>query len=182
MDVRSFVLIHRLARFATLLSIPLAITIAHFLDAITLKKSVIVALTVLAIFLLPLFLDSLARIQRVTNYDNNQVLGDVRELGRVLKTLPNKDIYFYKDTREFGLLKFYFDFNEDGRLKLLFDKPCESISGAYVVIDDNLSYFEGQPYSNCLRNPPQNWQLISVITKADQGTYGMFDPKIYYAP
>ncbi len=183
MDIGRFVLIHRLTRFITILSIPMSLVIAHFLDVLIGKKPFVVMLVILGLFFLPLFLDSLARIDLVTSYENNQILGDTRELCSVLKTLPKKDIYFYQFTREFGLLKFYFNFDEDNQLKLLYDKPCDSIRNAYVVTDDNRWFFEGGPeYPECFKNPPENWKLIATIEKADEGIYRRFDPKIYYVP
>lgn len=180
MNITRYVLIHRLERFITVLSIPMVIIIAHFLDVLVWKKSILLTIVILALFILPLFFDSLRRIESVTNYENNQILGDIREIYRMLMTLPKKDIYFYQYTREFGLLKFYFNFDEEGKLKLLYDKPCDSIKNAYVVTDDNHWFFEGgSEYPECFKNPPENWELVATIKKANEGIYGSFDPKIY---
>jgi len=178
MDIKRFILIHRLIRFLTLLSIPMSLIIAYFLTEIDTKKPL--NLIIVSLFVLILLSDSVMRINSITNYENNQVLGDVRHLYRILRTLPKKDVYFYQFTREFGLLEFYFDFDEENRLKLLYDKPCDSINNSYVVTDDNRWFFEGGPkYPVCFKNPPDSWKLIAVIKKANEGIYGKFDPKIY---
>ena len=180
MDARKFVLMHRLERFITILSIPMSLTIAHFLEVISTRKSLVIGFITINLLIMPLFFDSLTRIEKMTSYENKQVLGDTREIYSVLKTLPEKDIYFYQFTREFGLLQFYFNFKNE-HLKLIYNTPCESIKNAYVVVDDNRWYFEGGPeYPKCFKNPPENWKLITTIKKADEGIYGRFDPKIYW--
>lgn len=181
MELFRYNLIHRLIRFLAIVSIPGVISLALFLTMIYKFKNKKSKFIVLFIVLF-LFFTSLQSIHRVVDYDNSQVLGDTRGLYEVFKTLPQKDIYFFQYTREFGILKSYFGF-ENENLKLIYDTPCSAIKNAYIVVDDNRWYFEGGPkYPECFKNPSVNWELIQVIDQADKGIYKTFNPKIYYAP
>jgi hypothetical protein len=183
MNLTEFVLMHRIYRFLTVITLPIALTIGYFMAESKINKKRIFNI-INIIIICVLVISSFISISK-TNFYMNQSTIDYKEIADYLEDYPGIDIYADYDSR--GKLDFLLGYERTNNLKNLelVENPNQ-IKDAFVIVNASRGFVENEEARASLPefiyNPPADWEKRKVITAAYLEAYGRYDPVIYYVP
>jgi len=178
MNPLQYVLIQRIWRFLTIITIPCSLIVAYaLLRNNTLKKPILV------LSILIIIGTSIYYTNHIIFY-MNQAMIDFRESAEFLKSQPRKEIYTDYDTA--GKLDFLLGYDRSDLIKNAAFYSVENITDAYIVINASRGFVERpsaqKELPNFLISPPDHWIKVKVINESYYEVFGTYDTVIYYAP
>jgi len=183
MNFNEYVLIDHIPRFATVWTIPIAVTVGYFIaDSKINKKKIFNATNIIIIGIL--LISSFYYIDESHEFMEQNML-DYRETANFLKQYPDKDIF--ADEVTCGKLNFLLGYKRTENLKMLeqVQDPAK-IKDAFVIVNASRESVEVKEFRDALPafiyNPPGNWIKIKVINDSYIEALGTYDTIIYYAP
>lgn len=181
MSISEYIPMHRLDRHLTVIEVPSIILFSVFIYNFS-KNKIRKAISIFIIIIL--ILSFIGYIKNIYYFQKGAV-EDTKRIFEFIRERPKKVVY--SDWGTIGHLMFYFKFERNEYLRGLDYVKCEDIKDAYVVVNATRGWVEFWPmfqnYPSCALNPPETWQLLTVIrSNFSEYPYNIFDPKIYYVP
>lgn len=183
MNPFEYVLMHRLRRFLTVITLPISITIGYFIAGSNFNKKRLFTIANI-IIISALIISSFYAISK-GHFFKEQHMKDVREISDYVEDYPDKDIY--ADAATWGHLKFLLGYERNDDLKRLKDfKNSSAIKDAFVIVNGSSLYVNNEEFKDKLPDyvfdPPEHWRKVKIINATDFQHFADYDPIIYYAP
>jgi len=183
MNFNEYVLMDHIPRFATVWTIPIAVTVGYFIaDSKINKKKIFNAVNIIIIGIL--LISSFYYIDESHEFMEQSML-DYRETADFLKQYPNTNIF--TDEATCGRLNFLLGYKRTENLKFLEQvRDPDEIKDAFVIVNASRESVEVKEFRDALPafiyNPPENWIKVKVINDSYIEALGTYDTIIYYVP
>lgn len=182
MSLSQYILIQRIYRFLTIISVPIVLLIAYPLANFKIKERI--ARPVIALILLFLAGTSFYYTYNANIYLEKSI-ADTKLSAKFLAGLEEKPIY--ADETTIGYYNILFGYKKEHLLRKLDNvKDINEIHDAYVTVNTNRGYVELSNLKSrlppAILNPPSDWQILYIVEESDIEAYASYDAIIYYAP
>jgi hypothetical protein len=176
MSLTQYILIHRLDRHLTVVTIPALLGLAYAL--ITFSRSGAVQKTLAGLACIFLLFTSLFYAFHTNQYLKASTW-DIKSMDNLFKQHPEKGVF--ADVGVISHLNFYNDFENMERFKDLALVTNESqLKGSFVVLNGTRGAIETGSGITTPNFTLRNWRLVAVISGPNIDVWGRYDPKIYY--
>lgn len=180
MSITQYLIIQRIYRFLTIVSVPMCLLIAYYLANINFK---------IDRFIKPALIIILLATSLVYTYNTHTYLyksmADTKLSAKFLSSQEPKNIF--ADETTIGYYNFFFSYKKEQFLKKLdYVKSIDEMHDSYVVVNANRGYVELPNLKSRLpsfMSPiPQDWKILHIVTESDIDAYNSYNATIYYAP
>ncbi len=180
MSITQYLLIQRIYRFLTIISVPMCLLIAYYIANINFKLDRLIKPSLIIILLVT----SLVYTYNAHVYLYKS-MADTKLSAEFLSSQEPRNIF--ADETTIGYYNFFFSYKKEQFLKKLdYVKSIDEMNDSYVVVDANRGYVDLPNLRSRLpsfMSPiPQDWKLLHTVTESDIEAYRSYNTTIYYAP